>query len=194
MIDARDLWRPHRPLYFPKLETRSPRRFTWSLLAKLSCLFFCLFSEENNRPQEKTKCQRSRERRLLKRKVRPNAFVPRCKANGDFKATQCHKRTKYCWCVNRDGKQIPETRVRYGKPNCKTGKLMAFADSPPENMLATEPVVSFMDFSKITNLLLYYKGGGAVSFYGARFPPSPTVLSLHPRSSSLSHMWCGDLW
>ena len=62
---------------------------------------------------------------------------------------------------------------------------MAFTDSPLENMLATEPVVSFMDFSKITNLLLYYKGGGAVSCYGARFPPSPTVLSVHPRSSSL---------
>jgi len=76
--------------------------------------------DENNRPQEKTKCQRSRERRLLKRKVRPNAFVPRCKANGEFKATQCHKRTKYCWCVDGDGKQIPETRVRYRKPNCKT--------------------------------------------------------------------------
>lgn len=76
--------------------------------------------EENDRTQGKTKCQRARERRLQRRKTRSTVFVPKCKANGQFRATQCHKRTKTCWCVYEDGTEIPETRVKKPeRPNCK---------------------------------------------------------------------------
>ncbi|CAH3198828.1 unnamed protein product, partial [Porites evermanni] len=68
--------------------------------------------EENDRTQGKTKCERARERRLQRRKTRSTVFVPKCKANGQFRTTQCHKRTKTCWCVYEDGKEIPETRVK----------------------------------------------------------------------------------
>lgn len=76
--------------------------------------------EEDTNPHGKTLCQKTRERRLLRRQKRPSAFVPRCKANGDFRTTQCHKRTKYCWCVDNEGRRIPETKVKHKKPNCRT--------------------------------------------------------------------------
>lgn len=49
----------------------------------------------------------------------PGAFIPRCKANGNFEAEQCHG--SVCYCVNRNGIPIPGTEVNIGqgRPNCK---------------------------------------------------------------------------
>ena len=62
-----------------------------------------------------------RERRLRKRKNNPGVFVPKCKSNGHFRVLQCNRKTKACWCVDRQGKQIQGTRIRGGgKPKCRT--------------------------------------------------------------------------
>ena len=64
-----------------------------------------------------------RERRLKRKKTREGVYVPKCKDNGQFKSTQCHKRpgkTGFCWCVDREGKQIPGTRTKGKRPQCRS--------------------------------------------------------------------------
>ncbi|XP_073505903.1 HLA class II histocompatibility antigen gamma chain isoform X2 [Phyllobates terribilis] len=42
----------------------------------------------------------------------PGAFVPQCDDNGEFSRMQCWRSTGYCWCVYKNGTEIPETRTR----------------------------------------------------------------------------------
>lgn len=80
--------------------------------------------DENPSKKEKTRCHRMRERRLRKRKNNPGVFVPKCKSNGHFRVLQCNRKTKACWCVDRQGKQIQGTRIRGGgKPKCRTSTV-----------------------------------------------------------------------
>lgn len=62
-----------------------------------------------------TKCTRKRTLGFQN----PRAFVPSCNKDGSFKEKQCHG--SYCFCVNRDGKEIPGSRVEVGtgEPNCR---------------------------------------------------------------------------
>lgn len=39
----------------------------------------------------------------------PDRFVPRCKFDGSFEEVQCHNSTGLCWCVDRDGNELPST-------------------------------------------------------------------------------------
>ncbi|XP_074636981.1 serine protease hepsin-like isoform X1 [Acropora palmata] len=70
-------------------------------------------------PQQKTPCELARERKLTRRQKRPGTFVPKCKSNGEFRLKQCHKKTKYCWCVDREGRRIPGTKSKEKKLNCR---------------------------------------------------------------------------
>ncbi|KAI8430761.1 hypothetical protein MSG28_000929 [Choristoneura fumiferana] len=47
-------------------------------------------------------------------------FVPRCRADGTYAAVQCAAAgaAAGCWCVTPDGKPLPDTAVRNGRPNC----------------------------------------------------------------------------
>ncbi|EDO40371.1 predicted protein, partial [Nematostella vectensis] len=45
------------------------------------------------------------------------AYVPRCADDGSYETVQCHDGTRYCWCVDEDGKERPGTR-QTGQPNC----------------------------------------------------------------------------
>ncbi|XP_021187916.3 SPARC-related modular calcium-binding protein 2 isoform X4 [Helicoverpa armigera] len=55
-----------------------------------------------------------------------SAYIPRCRADGSYAAVQCATAgavAASCWCVNPDGKPIPDTSVRNGRPDCtRTGK------------------------------------------------------------------------
>ena len=44
-------------------------------------------------------------------------FVAGCKPDGSFESVQCHSKTGYCWCVNKQGNELTGTR-QWGKPNC----------------------------------------------------------------------------
>lgn len=48
----------------------------------------------------------------------PGKFVPRCRGNGQFTPTQCHD--SYCYCVDKEGKELEGTRtyIYTGKPKC----------------------------------------------------------------------------
>ncbi|XP_069619667.1 HLA class II histocompatibility antigen gamma chain isoform X1 [Ranitomeya imitator] len=59
-----------------------------------------------------TQCQMRAQQHTM-----PGAFVPQCDDNGDFSRTQCWRSTGYCWCVYRNGTEIPETRTR-GRLDC----------------------------------------------------------------------------
>ncbi|EDO40370.1 predicted protein, partial [Nematostella vectensis] len=37
------------------------------------------------------------------------AYVPRCADDGSYETVQCHDGTRYCWCVDEDGKERPGT-------------------------------------------------------------------------------------
>ncbi|XP_050525231.1 proteoglycan Cow isoform X3 [Daktulosphaira vitifoliae] len=56
----------------------------------------------------------------IKRRISPNAlgvYVPVCDAEGYYEHTQCHSSVGMCWCVDKHGVEVPNSRVR-GKPNC----------------------------------------------------------------------------
>ncbi|XP_022179453.1 proteoglycan Cow isoform X1 [Myzus persicae] len=56
----------------------------------------------------------------IKRRISPNAlgvYVPACDAEGYYEHTQCHSSVGMCWCVDKHGVEVPNSRVR-GKPNC----------------------------------------------------------------------------
>ncbi|CAF4745054.1 unnamed protein product [Pieris macdunnoughi] len=48
------------------------------------------------------------------------AFVPKCRTDGTYAAVQCAAAgaAAGCWCVTPDGKPLPDTAVRNGKPDC----------------------------------------------------------------------------
>ncbi|KAK3737700.1 hypothetical protein QZH41_008039 [Actinostola sp. cb2023] len=70
-----------------------------------------------------TRCLRHRQRILSMDgfHVPPGVFVPVCKNDGGFQATQCSLSTGFCWCVDANGHPIYGTQVR-DRPVCK-GKV-----------------------------------------------------------------------
>uniref|UniRef100_A0A8C5KP03 Nidogen-1 n=1 Tax=Jaculus jaculus TaxID=51337 RepID=A0A8C5KP03_JACJA len=75
---------------------------------------------------EKTRCQQEREHILgaagatdAQRPSLLGMFVPECDEHGQYVPTQCHGSTGYCWCVDRDGRELEGTRTRPGmRPPC----------------------------------------------------------------------------
>ena len=47
-------------------------------------------------------------------------YIPQCKADGSFEPMQCWGSTDYCWCVDKNGDEIPGTQTPPGnqEPNC----------------------------------------------------------------------------
>ena len=47
-------------------------------------------------------------------------FIPQCEEDGSYSPIQCWWSTGYCWCVDEDGIEIPETAIASwdGVPNC----------------------------------------------------------------------------
>uniref|UniRef100_A0A4W4DSS1 Nidogen 1b n=1 Tax=Electrophorus electricus TaxID=8005 RepID=A0A4W4DSS1_ELEEL len=77
--------------------------------------------------REKTRCERHREEALAATSgghffhPRPSVgqYVPTCDSYGAYEPTQCHAGTGQCWCVDRDGQEIPGSRTGPGsRPMC----------------------------------------------------------------------------
>uniref|UniRef100_A0A4W3J161 Nidogen 1 n=1 Tax=Callorhinchus milii TaxID=7868 RepID=A0A4W3J161_CALMI len=50
---------------------------------------------------------------------RPTRYIPQCDGNGNYIPTQCHQSTTICWCVDKNGEEIPGTRTHPGiRPPC----------------------------------------------------------------------------
>ncbi|KAJ8393239.1 hypothetical protein AAFF_G00063110 [Aldrovandia affinis] len=76
---------------------------------------------------EKTQCQRHRDSVLSSTvfgprgpRPLPGKYVPTCDALGAYEPTQCHGSIGQCWCVDRNGLEIPGTRTGPGssRPMC----------------------------------------------------------------------------
>ena len=85
-------------------------------LAKLlgNLIFYFIFSAELN-------CLQKRAEALKHNKDTGNQeFVPVCREDdGSYVEVQCHYGTGYCWCVNEDGKPVPKSAIKYGRPKCR---------------------------------------------------------------------------
>uniref|UniRef100_A0A8C5GLW2 Nidogen 1a n=1 Tax=Gouania willdenowi TaxID=441366 RepID=A0A8C5GLW2_GOUWI len=70
----------------------------------------------------KTQCETHRESVLnAPRGPRPpvGQYVPACDEHGAYEPMQCHGSTGHCWCVDRNGQEIPGTRTGPGStPMC----------------------------------------------------------------------------
>lgn len=55
-----------------------------------------------------TDCERQVQKSLIER----SRFVPRCKRDGSYEAVQCDTATADCWCVGKDGNELPDTRSK----------------------------------------------------------------------------------
>uniref|UniRef100_A0A8C9W8N3 Nidogen 1 n=1 Tax=Scleropages formosus TaxID=113540 RepID=A0A8C9W8N3_SCLFO len=73
--------------------------------------------------RQKTRCEHHRESVLgaEPRGPRPplGQYVPECDEAGNYKPVQCHASIRKCWCVDRNGVEIPGTRTEWGTvPMC----------------------------------------------------------------------------
>lgn len=54
----------------------------------------------------------------------PGRFLPECKRTGEYNSLQCHGSTGFCWCVDKNGREIRGTRKRGSPPLCyKEGRF-----------------------------------------------------------------------
>jgi hypothetical protein len=48
----------------------------------------------------------------------PGAYIPDCDDDGFYERLQCHSSSGQCWCVDRNGHEMPNTRTR-GQADCE---------------------------------------------------------------------------
>ncbi|KAM9344791.1 nidogen-1 [Symphorus nematophorus] len=74
----------------------------------------------------KTRCQTHRDSLLAVTEFGPRGprppvgqYIPSCDDNGEYEPMQCHGSTGHCWCVDRNGQEIPGSRSGPGsRPMC----------------------------------------------------------------------------
>ncbi|XP_063804473.1 nidogen-2 [Pseudophryne corroboree] len=79
----------------------------------------CSIPEPTQRPQ--TMCERWKQSLLDHYGGTPSAehYIPQCDAYGDFTPLQCHGNSGYCWCVDKDGRELEGSRTQPGMtPAC----------------------------------------------------------------------------
>ena len=54
-------------------------------------------------------CQEAYKKATQNPKV--GSYIPRCKDDGSFENIQCEGESGHCWCVDKDGSEIPGTRT-----------------------------------------------------------------------------------
>jgi hypothetical protein len=54
----------------------------------------------------------------------PGRFKAECERDGSYKRIQCDKISRFCWCTDENGMEIPRSQSR-ARPTCGTmGKKM----------------------------------------------------------------------
>ncbi|PIO36573.1 hypothetical protein AB205_0031160 [Aquarana catesbeiana] len=79
----------------------------------------CGIPEPTQRPQ--TMCERWKQSLVDHYGGSPSAehYIPQCDAYGEFSPLQCHGNSGYCWCVDKDGREIEGSRTQPGMtPAC----------------------------------------------------------------------------
>ncbi|XP_044515876.1 LOW QUALITY PROTEIN: nidogen-2 [Gracilinanus agilis] len=106
---------------------------------------------------------------------REDQYVPQCDEFGHFNPLQCHGNSNYCWCVDKDGREIEGTRSQPGFiPAC----IPSIA--PPTILPSPHPDVTP---PSVGTFLLYAQGQqiGYLPLNGTRLQKetAKTLLSLH---------------
>uniref|UniRef100_A0A8C5MFU4 Thyroglobulin type-1 domain-containing protein n=1 Tax=Leptobrachium leishanense TaxID=445787 RepID=A0A8C5MFU4_9ANUR len=83
----------------------------WMLFDSWLQQWFLLYLVQNPKTTKEA-CQL-----LASAKAQPGIFRPKCEDNGNFELTQCWHSTGYCWCVYKNGTEVPETKTR-GRLTC----------------------------------------------------------------------------
>ncbi|PSN45689.1 hypothetical protein C0J52_11955 [Blattella germanica] len=73
-------------------------------------------------PREWCRCFEKTDRpcAAVKRRISPDllgVYIPDCDDEGYYRPTQCHTSVGMCWCVDKHGVEMANSRTR-GKPNC----------------------------------------------------------------------------
>ncbi|KAL9971160.1 hypothetical protein ACROYT_G023651 [Oculina patagonica] len=139
----------------------------------------CLLITSNpvkKRTKPLTKCKKLRDEALEKEKnggVTP--YIPQCKEDGGFEPKQCSGSTGYCWCVDKNGDEIPGTQTPPGnqEPRCK------------------EQDEALTKCEKLHNEALAKKEHGATTIY---VPQCREDGSFEPKQcyGSIGYCWCVD--
>ncbi|XP_072895083.1 nidogen-2 [Hemitrygon akajei] len=135
----------------------------------------CGLPEPLQRPQ--TVCERWRFSLLEHYGGRPadDQYVPRCTEFGDFSPLQCHGNSGYCWCVDKDGREIQGTRTEPGTPPACIPTV-----APP----TTQPTTASVVTAPPTGVFLLYAQGqhiGYLPLNGTRLntEEAKSLLALH---------------
>ncbi|XP_006894436.1 PREDICTED: nidogen-2 [Elephantulus edwardii] len=131
--------------------------------------------EPTERPR--TVCERWRES-LLEHyggTARDDQYVPQCDDLGQFIPLQCHGKSDFCWCVDKDGREVEGTRSQPGiTPACIP------TVAPPTVRPTPRPDVTP---PSVGTFLLYAQGQqiGYLPLNGSRLQKdaAKTLLSLH---------------
>uniref|UniRef100_A0A4W4G0E3 Thyroglobulin type-1 domain-containing protein n=1 Tax=Electrophorus electricus TaxID=8005 RepID=A0A4W4G0E3_ELEEL len=59
---------------------------------------------------------------MAQKGVKPGFYAPQCDEQGNYRPLQCWHSTGYCWCVDKDGNEIPGTLSRETR-DCGGGEL-----------------------------------------------------------------------
>ncbi|CAO2590537.1 Nid2 [Lemmus lemmus] len=132
-------------------------------------------SEPTQRPR--TVCERWREN-LLEHyggTPRDDQYVPQCDDLGHFIPLQCHGKSDFCWCVDKDGRELQGTRSQPGTmPACIPTVTPPVVRPTPRPDVTPPSVGTF---------LLYAQGQqiGHLPLNGSRLQKDTarTLLSLH---------------
>lgn len=92
----------------------------WRTILGLTSSHHAVVAVPTQRPE--TVCERWRASLMEHYGGRPGPehFLPQCDASGEFTPVQCYGESSYCWCVDKDGREVPGTRSQDKvKPACK---------------------------------------------------------------------------
>ena len=93
------------PSLFPgdRISCSSPEEIL-PLGVRVFYCFFCFVTTDKLTP-----CQEAYKKAIQNLKV--GSYIPRCKDDGGFENVQCGGTSGQCWCVDKDGIEIPGTRT-----------------------------------------------------------------------------------
>ncbi|KAG8449223.1 hypothetical protein GDO86_016043 [Hymenochirus boettgeri] len=135
----------------------------------------CGVPEPTERPQ--TVCERWKQSLIEHYGGKPSGenYVPQCDVYGDFSPLQCHGNSGYCWCVDKEGREIEGSRTQPGMTPACIPTVAPPTVHPTPRPDVTPPTTG--------TFLLYAQGQqiGYLPLNGTRLlkAKSRTLLSLH---------------
>ncbi|XP_048455802.1 uncharacterized protein nid2a isoform X1 [Rhincodon typus] len=125
--------------------------------------------------RQPTVCERWRLSLLEHYGGRPanDQYIPECDESGDFSPLQCHGNSGYCWCVDKEGREIQGTRTEHGSPPACIPTV-----APPITQPSPAPVVT----PPSTGTFLLYAQGQHIGY----LPLNGTQLNKEGAKSLLA--------